>query len=371
MLDDACCLLQKMDFKITYYENSKVPTPDLRVARWKPTMQTPDMETLRIAMIAHADTVCEGQDVNFSRDKLWLNGSGAIDNKGGMVVLIESIRKFLESSISSTMVPNIELTVILSPNEESGSIGFHEIYGEIAKDTDVVLGFEPCLENGSILHSRRGNRWYRLQSFGREEHSGRAGKNSENAAHSLIEALNQIINLANPQDDLNIHVGGLTAGRGLFNIICAKGEALIDVRFSALSVINSVHTDIHRILREVSAGRLRNEFKTENEILMVQIDDDCPPAQATPLSKFWSQYLTKQISKIEDRPVRSVKGQGASDANYFSTENNFVIDGLGPLGIGMHTSDERIWLPSIESRSTAVANLLHEFSARGVGMKHY
>ena len=58
-------------------------------------------------------------------------------------------------------------------------------YRELAANTAIAFGLEPALDNGSIIHQRRGNRWYEINVEGREAHAGRSYGTHANAAHDL------------------------------------------------------------------------------------------------------------------------------------------------------------------------------------------
>ena len=98
-------------------------------------------------------------------------GAGILNGKGGLVVLIQGLRIFLEGR----QRPHRSLRVVSSPNDDLVSLGFF--------DSEVALGFTPALENGAILESPSGNgesaaiRDFHLETLSRvEPREGRAEK---------------------------------------------------------------------------------------------------------------------------------------------------------------------------------------------------
>lgn len=146
-----------------------------------------------ITFVMHSDTVFESNTVAVKEEDGKLYGPGVIDDKGGIVVAFKGIADFLASSPK----PAYSLRVVVSLAEETGSAGFLKHFSEYSKDSFMVLGFEPALEDGSIIDSRRGDRWYKITVKGKEAHAGRAHKQGINACHELAIKIDQLQNLTN------------------------------------------------------------------------------------------------------------------------------------------------------------------------------
>lgn len=313
-----------------------------------------------ISMITHSDTVLP----NYREFQLDLQdgkayGSGVIDNKGGLVVGLTALQRLLRS------YPETEysLRFICSPNEEMGSIGFTDIFRELGADTAVAFGLEPALDNGSIIHQRRGNRWYDIEVTGREAHAGRSYGEHANAAHDLASKLTDLAQLTNYRKHISVNVGHIEGGKQRHNIICGRALAKLDVRFPSQDTRDSLHRKIEKILsqpREISVdGKYRTETKFE-------IVDDCPPFSLTRKSRRMAREYAALISRLEDRKVHSQPAGGAGDVNYLATRDNFVLDGLGPVGGEMHTSHEFVRTPSLKTRSQALAGFLHYLQTKNL-----
>lgn len=65
------------------------------------------------------------------------------------------------------------------------------------------------------------------------------------------------------------------------------------------------------------------------------------------------------VSHLEGRRIGSEPSGGAGDVNYLSTKDNFVLDGLGPVGGNMHTHHEFVHIQTLQTRSQALAGYLH------------
>jgi glutamate carboxypeptidase len=311
-----------------------------------------------ITLITHSDTVLGNYrdfKIELSEEKAY--GSGVIDNKGGLTVGLSGLRRFLQA------FPETEYSFrfICSPNEEMGSVGFTEIYRELGADTAVAFGLEPALDNGSVIHQRRGNRWYDIEIKGREAHAGRSYGEHVNAAHDAAKKIADLAKLTNYKKDVSVNVGHIEGGKNRHNIICGSAAIKLDVRFPSMIARDDLHRKIEKILakpREISASR---KFRSETAYKIV---DDCPPFSLTKHSRKMAAQYAALVGRLEGRRIKSEPSGGAGDVNYLSTKHNFVLDGLGPVGGQMHTHHEFVSVPTLETRAKALAGYLHYLQKR-------
>ena len=305
-----------------------------------------------ITLVGHVDTVL-GNDQTFTIDlpqgKAF--GSGVIDDKGGLIVGLTALQRLLQRFPQT----QYGLRFICSPNEEMGSIGFIELLRGWAADTLVGFGLEPALDNGSIVHQRRGNRWYEIHVAGRSAHAGRSYGEHANAAHDLATKIVALAKLTNNPKHMSVNVGHIEGGKDLYNIICGDALAKLDVRFATLESREQLHRKIAKILAtpgEVSPSGLYQCTTT------YKIVDDCPPFSLTRRSKGIARSYAALVSQLEGRKVASQPAGGAGDVNYLSTATNIILDGLGPVGGEMHTSSEFVNIASLRTRAQALAGFL-------------
>lgn len=350
----VCRELVSMGFRVQLMPNpmTDIDSADLVVA------ELPGASDRFVTLVSHADTVL-GVDScgRFRVDGERGFGSGVIDNKGGLVVALEALRLHLWD-VSSR--PPFSLRLVSSPNEEGGSLGFHEAYERFSKDSVMVLGFEPALENGSIIESRRGNRWYQIRILGQEAHAGRCRGEQINAAHEAALKIARLIEMNDASAGASLNVGQVQGGRDRFNIVCGEVRMKLDVRFPSFEIREKLHTEILRVLETsfVSSPVTGRASQTSFKIV-----DDCPPFSNTPASAPFIDLILNSIATLEGVNVRSEKAGGAGDVNYMSREGVVVIDGLGPVGGLMHTPEEFVNLPTLASRAAAVAALLEQAPA--------
>lgn len=308
-----------------------------------------------INFVSHADTLEEPASTarrhRLSSDGTRAIGQGVLDDKAGQVIALAGIAGFLATQAQ----PRLSLRFVSSPSEEAGSSGFHEEFRRLSKDAVMALGFEPSLEDGSIIESRRGNRWYQIVVEGVEAHSGRAHKSGVNAAHELALKIARLHKLTDYKRDVTLSVGHIRGGREIYNVVCGRAEAKLDLRFSRLSDRDRVHRVIEKILKQsyVTSAVGRKRARTS-----YSIDDDCPSFSATPQSRPFIREYLRAASQLEGRRVKAAHSGGAADCSHMSRPGLIVIDGLGGRGGGMHSAEEFVELTSLETRSQALARLL-------------
>lgn len=364
--------LIEMGFEVEKINSPQNPKSSGYLLRAKKLPSANATKSKFITFLVHADTVFE-LDSPFQKfekvNEEFYQGPGIIDAKGGMIVLLEVLRK-LDVKAPDT---NLAIQVLSSPVEETGSGDFLEIFRSVGEESKMILGFEPGLEGGNIIETRRGNRWYKIQVEGKEAHSGRALSSGVNACWDLSIRLKAIMDLnkklpALKSGESSISIGHFSGGKEKFNIVCGSAEAWLDVRFSSQKQRASLVHEIEKILA------MKTQVSTpDKELPRIQftITDDTPSLSATPKTKnvlkrllFFLNPSPKDDLKTADKnsEIKSSKSLGTADINLFGDLplDLILIDGLGPYGSGMHTPKETLYFPSIESRAAALARFLKE-----------
>lgn len=359
-------VLQELGFQIESVKDSSGKTADLLIATRMPTSPrkstAENTGTKFLTFVSHIDTVLSPIEAGpYRREETALGlrarGAGIIDNKGGLAVLVESLKLFLETNPSI----DVGLRVVSSPDEENGSSAWHETFKKIGEQSAVVLGFEPALDDGSIISSRRGNRWYNIEIEGIEAHAGRCRGEELNAAHESARMITRFLDL---RDDLrrkfssppglgvSIHVGHVEGGRDRHNVVCGHVRMKLDARFSSFEERDALHEEILKILKSPIEKNLNGDACT----VRFEIVDDCPPFAVNSAAEEVVTKLTEEIARFEKHaPLKPAKAGGAGDVNHMSRPGLLVLDGLGPVGGRMHTTDEFMQLSTLESRAQALA----------------
>ena len=346
---DYCSkILEHMGFKIEHISNQKDQSAKLLVAIRK------GRGDRTITFIGHTDTVGTSESYPFSLDlgNNKILGAGIADDKAGLVSCFTALKTFLSNR--SNHQHNIR--IIISPNEELGSPGFHRIFKNLGYESDIILGLEPADTSGNIISSRSGNRWYKLRVNGKSAHSGRFGESHINASHELANIITKFSRLNNEAQKIRVNVGSIQTQFKTFNTICGQSEAKIDVRFSCLEDREIIHKEFLNIL---NSPKQMCPYTGEKVTSFYSIEDDCPPLSSTSRNDSLLNSIKESIRIIEGKKIESIHSGGAADINYLMNEFNLGVDGLGPSGGRLHTRKEYIWADSLINRSKVIYHTLN------------
>lgn len=340
--------LSDLGFNCTFIPNLEMQTGDLVYAVKK------GLSDEQISFIGHADTVCSpNRELQFkvNYETQTVSGPGIGDDKGSLVMALQSLEAFLAKN------PKHHFTYVFisSPCEETGSIGFHSLFKEVGEKSSAVLGLEPALYNGSLITSRNGNRWYKINITGKSSHAGRFGEPFINAAHHAAEFIYKLNPLNDIKNKVKVNVGSMTGGMDRYNVICESVEIKLDARFPTLEK----RDDIDQAIKSLIDNSSVNCFYTGDSCkTTIEIVDDCPPLPLQDRPHPLLNYYLKTIYELEDEQCLAEHSGGAADINYFSRPGLIYIDGLGPKTKGMHTSKEVMDLKSFYSRQYALTEVL-------------
>ncbi len=344
--------LRALGFQIQWEENPKSEVPSARFL----IASYPGQSDETIDLVSHADTVEEGQaEASAFRFDSSLNraiGRGALDDKGAQVMALEALELWVKSLNGKK--PKRTLRFLSSPLEELGSPGFGPLLEKLGQQAKLVLGLEPALENGNVIESRRGNRWYFIEVEGRTGHSGRDFLRGVNAAHDLVSRLSKIQALSDPARELSVSVGSLRTESDAYNVIPERASAKVDTRFASFTERDLLHSQIESELNAQGQASPTDGLRPKAQY---RIDDDCPPFPSNPQVQPLINAYAKIVAGLEGQTPKSERGGGAADCCYMSRPGLWIMDGLGPRGGRMHAEDEWVDLGSLETRAEA----LHQF----------
>jgi glutamate carboxypeptidase len=294
-----------------------------------------------IALAAHMDTVWPAgtlQRMPFVVRGDLAHGPGALDMKGGIVVLLEAIRR------CSPLRRGV--TVLLTADEEIGSPSGRPLVEQVAARSQAVLVVEPPVRDGTITTQRSGLARYQLRIRGRAAHAGHQGGGTS----AVVELAHQTLALSRLVDagrGVRVNVGQVAGGSG-DNVVAAEAWARIDARAWSAAEQAQLEAAI-RGLRPVLDGA---SIEVTGGVTR-------PPMIRSAESGRLAERAIAIASALGQELAENASG-GGSDGNFAAAIGAPVIDGLGPIGAGAHADDERVSLSSIEQRSELLAALLSQ-----------
>jgi glutamate carboxypeptidase len=356
-----------------------------------------------LLLIGHFDTVLPAAPPRRAGERLV--ATGAVDMKGGLATLAGALDLLARRGVT----PPPDLLVVAVPDEETGgelARAAVERWGAPARALWVLEPGEPGSAAGAetLVGGRRGLFDWRLEARGKAAHSGlhlaagrsallaaarwcleaSAGAGSGGCAPAVAErggdaSTGEGRKSARPTgaehgfDAPTVNVGRLVAGAESFvtglaaahawlgterqlNVVpdyaIAEGEA----RFATAAQAEEVARRLDDLAARVGAATGTALAWTRGAII--------PPVDPRGPQRAWCGRAVAHAAARGWRLEIEERRGGISFPNFLPDPGRLpVLDGLGPVGGGMHTRDEYVDLVSLRRRIVLLADLLQEDAA--------
>lgn len=325
--------------------------------------------TVRILLIGHLDTVVEPTGPTFVRTDSTAAGIGAGDMKGGDVVILYALKALQAAGA----LKDLNLTLVFTGDEEHAgdplSISRKDLI-DAAHRADVALAFEEGSRT-DVTVARRGASSWRVTATGRQAHS--AGVFGSGAGYGAIYELARIIDAFRQQlageQYLTFNVATIVGGTDVsYDTVQVSGTAA-----SKLNIVPKMalaHGDL-RFISEEQKERTRAKMRdivaqhlpgTDAAITFL---DEYPAMSPTAgNARILAMYDTVSRALGYDPVVALDPGRrGAGDISFVAPLID-GLDGLGAMGGGAHSPDERVNLATLVMQTERAALLLRRLGAR-------
>jgi glutamate carboxypeptidase len=332
-----------------------------------------DTSRSHLLLIGHLDTVLAAAPPHLDGDRLV--ATGAIDMKGGFATLLGA----LDLLRLRGERPPADLLLVAVPDEEVGgelSQAAVRRWGEGARALWVLEPGEPVPGDGgaeTLVAGRRGMVQWRLEVQGTAAHSGLHYWEGRSALRAAARWVLEAEALSEPGGP-TVSSGRLVAGDASFvdhlatahgllgterqlNVVPDRARAEGELRFLRSSDGARIRERLQELARDVGAAtRTTLTFTAGPEI--PPVDPEGPHAR---LSRRAVELAAARGWRLE---IETDRG-GISFPNFLADPNRLpILDGLGPVGGGMHTREEVVELGSLRRRIVLLADLLAEDAKR-------
>ena len=322
-----------------------------------------------VVLAGHLDTVPAQDNVPGRIDDGWVEGLGASDMKGGLAAFLGALDVLADRGVK----PPDDLLLVVVPDEEVGgpiSHGSMKRWGEGARALWVLEPGEHAGDGETLVAGRRGMFNWRLTVKGKAAHSGLHYWEGRSALAAAARWTVEAQALSRRDGGPTVNAGRMVAGDAGFVENLAKAYTLAGTD-SQLNVVpdRAVVEGEARFLRPGEEpgleARLRSlaeeiardtgtEMALTREPTIPPVDPDgphaalCHRAVALAAARGWTLEVERERG-------------GISFPNFLPDPNRMpVLDGLGPIGGGMHTREEHVELRSLGRRMLLLADLLAE-----------
>ncbi|MEP7011519.1 MAG: M20/M25/M40 family metallo-hydrolase [Acidobacteriota bacterium] len=317
-----------------------------------------------LLLLGHMDTVLSA--IPPVRQDGRLLATGAIDMKGGLATLIGALDLLARRGIA----PPADIHLVVVPDEEVGGVLSREAtarWGASARAVWVLEPGEPREGSETMVAGRRGMRNWRLAATGTPAHSGLHYWQGHSALIAAARWCAEAEALSAPGGGPTINVGRLIAGDAGFVSDPAANAALLGTE-SRLNVVpeHAIAEGEFRFLRTAEGEKIAEDLaalatkigEETGTVLDLAIGHTVPPVDPHGPQRSWcDRAVALAASRGWTLEVEDDRG-GISFPNFLPDPGRVpVLDGLGPVGGGMHTREEFLDLTSLARRVVLLADL--------------
>jgi glutamate carboxypeptidase len=324
-----------------------------------------------LLLIGHLDTVLPAMEPHLDGDRLV--ATGAIDMKGGLAAFVGALDLLRHRG----QQPPADLLLVVVPDEEVGGelsrAAVHR-WGETARALWVLEPGEPGeagTDAETIVAGRRGMFQWRLEAHGQAAHSGLhywEGRSALVAAASWVAKAEA---LSHPEGGPTVNAGRFVAGDATFVDGLATAHDLLGTD-RQLNIVpdRAIVEGEARFLRAIESDELARHLKalardvaatTGTSLGFGVVGPYIPPVDPYgPQTALTRRAVDFAAAQGWDLEIETARG-GISFPNFLPDPRRIpVLDGLGPVGGGMHTREEYVELRSLRRRIVLLADLLAE-----------
>lgn len=317
---------------------------DQLVARWQV-----DANKASTLLMTHYDTVWAVGTLEtmplktvHSNEQECLHGPGILDMKAGIVSVMIAVQEMQKAGIT----PNANLTLLLTSDEETGSLHSQELIERLAREHSRVLVLEPARTDGAFKIGRKGTAFCNTQFTGISSHAGNNPADGASALREMAHFLFFVEDLADESKGTSLNLTVATGG-SVSNVIAERAEAKVDIRILQLAE----YARVEQALLDYHARDAR-----------VKVDIDVglnrPPLEPSRDNRAIFANIEAFYTELS-RECQAVVVGGGSDGNFSAALGIPTMDGLGAVGEGLHARHEHI---RIEESLERLAVLMHLLS---------
>lgn len=304
----------------------------------------------RFVLTGHMDTVFP-VDHPF-QETVWLddetiNGPGTADMKGGLNVILHTLKTFetLEGS------RRVGYDVMINSDEETGSLASRGLIEELARGKYAALTYEPsALPDGTLAHARGGTGNYSITIAGKSAH---AGRNPHEGRNAIVAAADLVLRIkALEADDITVNPAKIEGGAAN-NVVPDLAILRFNIRPKSTDAMNRFDGQLDTILSAIGA---------EHEVGIHRHGGVTRPPKPVDAKAQALFDLVKACGAELGQQIGWKSTGGVCDGNNIAATGVPVVDTMGVRGGAIHSPDEFMIVPSLRERAALSALVLSKLS---------
>jgi glutamate carboxypeptidase len=306
---------------------------------------------VQVILTGHYDTVypeASGFQTITTRPDGALHGPGIADMKGGISVMLAALEAFERHPLAS----RVGYRVLLSPDEEIGSVASAPVLAEFARHGHVGLTYEPALADGSLASARKGSGNFHIVVHGRAAHAGRdfaAGRNAVMEAARIAQALHA---LNGQRDGVTCNIAKIDGGSPL-NMVPDVAVVRFNVRFPETEDAAWFEGEVDKIVASTTGDGLHAH-------LHGRVTRGAKPFNAAQQRLFG---VVKEAGALLGQDIGWKPSGGVCEGNNLFASGLPNVDTLGVRGGDIHSEAEHAWPDSFVERAQLSAVILMKLAS--------
>ena len=305
---------------------------------------------VQVVLTGHYDTVYPETSpfkIVRTRPDGALHGPGIADMKGGISVMLAALEAFERCPEAA----NVGYRVLLSPDEEIGSIASGPVLSDFARRGHVGLTYEPALADGALASARKGSGNFHIVIHGRAAHAGRdfaAGRNAVIGAARVAEKLH---GLNGQRDGVTVNVARIDGGAPL-NMVPDVAVVRFNVRFPEAEAAAWFEGEVARIV-----GEIGDDLHAHLHGLITR---GAKPFNAAQQRLFGA---VKDVGALLGQDIAWKPSGGVCEGNNLFASGLPNVDTLGVRGGDIHSEAEHAFPESFVERAQLSALILMKLAS--------
>jgi glutamate carboxypeptidase len=263
-------------------------------------------------------------------------------------VMLAALRAFEAHPLAS----QVGYRVLLSPDEEIGSLASAPLLAELGATAQVGLTYEPALSDGGLAGARKGSGNFHLVVRGRAAHAGRDFAAGRNAVALAARLAGELDRLNGQRDGLTLNIARIDGGAPL-NMVPDTAVLRFNVRLADADSARFIEGEIDRLVAEDHG----EGFSVERHGGFTRPPKPFDAAQQALFGK------AREAGALIGQALTWKPSGGVCEGNNLHAAGVPNIDTLGVRGGDIHSEAEYAWPDSFAERAQLSALLLMKLAS--------
>jgi D-alanine-D-alanine ligase len=315
-----------------------IPQAELGNIHFYSNTESEEHDILLIANIDNGVKIEKHQYFTETEQKIF--GTGAWQNKGGLVVLIAA----LQALKSIKMLSKRKIGVLLTTDSAIKNKVSASIIKQKSATAKYVFGLTGAFLDGGIVTSRSGTATYDI-SLNLIDYATET--NVSKAANIYTKLAAALINLSNQQQGILVTPSALNFSSNILNI-SAHGKISLSIRYNNIEQIKDIESKILNLIPK----RYKNIMD-----IYISVGNKRPAMERSEKIDHLWQIFKSTANKLDVRLREEHRWHSADIC--FVSDNKYKIDGIGPVGEKNENEQEFILKYSLIEKSALLAMVIN------------